>query len=163
MDEQRRRFLARASGTVMALGLVGGYGGFLLIAGRYLYPVRPRPTLRRLVTSVDRLAVGDSILYHEPNGESIHVTRNGPQASAHAFTALSSTCPHLGCRVHWEPQNNRYFCPCHGGVFDPAGTATAGPPGDAGQSLPQYPLEVRDGLVFIEVPEAALAAARPAR
>ena len=160
MDERRRRFLTRASRAAMAAGLVGGYGGFALIAGRFLYPARPRPTARRFVTTVDRLRVGDSLLYRAPSGESIHVTRHGSQAAARAFAALSSTCPHLGCRVHWEPQNNRYFCPCHGGVFDPSGVATAGPPGDAGQSLPRYPVDVRDGLIFVEVPEAALSARR---
>ena len=160
MDERRRRFLTRASRAAMAAGLVGGYGGFALIAGRFLYPARPRPTARRFVTSVDRLRVGDSLLYRAPSGESIHVTRHGPEAAARAFAALSSTCPHLGCRVHWEPQNDRYFCPCHGGVFDPSGVATAGPPGDAGQSLPRYPVDVRDGLIFVEVPEAALSARR---
>jgi len=66
--------------------------------------------------------------------------------------ALSSTCPHLGCQVRWEAQNDRFFCPCHNGVFDQSGVATAGPPGEAGQSLPKYELKVEDGLLHIAVP-----------
>ena len=140
----------------MAAGLTGGYGGFALVAGRYLYPSRPPRTLRQFVARVDGMQVGDSLLYRAPSGDSINVTRQGPEATAGDFAALSSTCPHLGCRVHWEPAHNRYFCPCHNGVFDPSGVGTGGPPGEAGQSLPQYPLEVRDGLIFIEVPETPL-------
>jgi Rieske Fe-S protein len=43
-------------------------------------------------------------------------------------TALSSTCTHLGCRVSWNPEARDFRCPCHGGVFDPTGKVTAGPP-----------------------------------
>ena len=140
----------------MAAGLAGGYGGFALIAGRYLYPSRPRRTLRQFVSRANSMQVGDSLLYRAPSGESINVTRQGARATARDFVALSSTCPHLGCRVHWEPAHNRYFCPCHNGVFDPSGVGTGGPPAEAGQSLPRYPLEVRDGLIFIEVPAMPL-------
>ena len=163
MDDQRRRFLARASRAAMGVGPAGGYGGFALIASRFLHPARPQPTMRQFVTTVDRLRVGDSVLCRAPNGESIHVTHQGSQATGGEYVALSSTCPHLGCRVHWEPRNNRYFCPCHGGVFDPSGVATGGPPGDAGQSVPRYPLHVQDGRIFVEVPEATLLATRRSR
>ncbi|MCY4637941.1 MAG: Rieske (2Fe-2S) protein [Acidobacteria bacterium] len=156
----RRRFVTRMSKVAMAAGLSGGYGGFVLIAGRYLYPSGSRPTARQFVSRADGMEVGDSLLYRAPSGESIHVTRQGSQATARDFVALSSTCPHLGCRVHWEARNNRYFCPCHNGVFDPSGVATSGPPAEAGQSLPRYPLAVRDGLIFIVVPAAPLVLAR---
>ena len=39
----------------------------------------------------------------------------------------------------------------------PSGTATGGPPGEAGQSLPQFPLKVEKGLLYIEVPLEELA------
>jgi hypothetical protein len=58
--------------------------------------------------------------------------------------------------VHWEPQNDRYFCPCHNGVFQPDGVAIGGPPAEAGQSLSAYPLEVRDRLLYIRVPTEKL-------
>ncbi len=70
--------------------------------------------------------------------------------------ALSSTCPHLGCKVHWEAPENRFFCPCHNGAFDPSGRAIAGPPAEAGQSLGRYPLRIEGGLLYIEVPTERL-------
>lgn len=27
-------------------------------------------------------------------------------------------CTHLGCAVPWDPQNDRFTCPCHGSQFD---------------------------------------------
>ncbi|HJO04219.1 MAG TPA: Rieske 2Fe-2S domain-containing protein [Acidobacteriota bacterium] len=98
------------------------------------------------------------MLYRGPAGETINVVRYASSGTAEDFIALSSTCPHLGCQVHWEPYNDRYFCPCHNGVFDPEGAGVSGPPGDAGQSLPRYRLSIEDGLLFIEVPVGGFSA-----
>ena len=154
----RRRFLTTASSVAMGAGLAGGYGAFGLVAGRFLYPARPDERQWQFVTETGRLAVGQSLLYRGPSGETINVTCQGGAGTADDFIALSSTCPHLGCQVHWEEQNERYFCPCHNGTFDPQGVGTGGPPGDAGMSLPRYPLKVEGGLLFIEVPVGQLAA-----
>ena len=82
----------------------------------------------------------------------MNVTRRQDDDGSETVAALSSTCPHLGCQVHWEGHNNRFFCPCHNGVFDPNGIATGGPPADAGQSLLQFPLKEESGLLYIELP-----------
>ena len=153
----RRKFLATASTAAMSAGLAGGYGAFGLIAGRFLYPARPGERQWQFVAEVGRLAAGESLLYRGPSGETINVTRQGQAGGASDFIALSSTCPHLGCQVHWEAQNDQYFCPCHNGTFDAQGVGTGGPPGDAGMELPRYPLKVDGGLLFIEVPAAQLA------
>ena len=96
-------------------------------------------------------ALGESLNFETPTGAKVVIARQNEGDSAENFIALASVCPHLGCAVHWEPQNTRFFCPCHNGVFDPAGVATAGPPADAGQSLVQYPLKDEAGVLFIEV------------
>ena len=108
------------------------------------------------LTTVATLKPGESLTYRAPSGERITVTRRRDSADGTAFAALSSTCPHLGCQVHWEPQNQRFFCPCHNGAFDADGTATQGPPADAGQSLVAYPLKVEGGLLYLEVPVETL-------
>lgn len=159
-DDERRRLTSKTSGLAMFAGLLGGYGAFAWLAGRFLYPARPRETRWMFVTETARMREGDTLLYEAPTGETINVTCRGEGGDAVDFIALSSTCPHLGCHVHWEPQNNRYFCPCHNGVFDPSGKATAGPPGEAGQSLSRYRLKVESGLLFMEVPVETLADAR---
>jgi Rieske Fe-S protein len=44
------------------------------------------------------------------------------------YRALSATCAHLGCRVHWDDGKHQFLCPCHGGVYDRQGNVVAGPP-----------------------------------
>ncbi len=148
----RRGFLTNVSRAAMAAGIVGGYGGFAAVAGRFLYPARTDEVMWQFVTEVAGIKVGESIRYRGPSGETINITRRSRDGGADDFIALSSTCPHLGCQVRWEEQNARFFCPCHNGVFDPSGKAIAGPPGEAGQSLPRYELKVESGLLHIAVP-----------
>jgi len=153
----RRRVLARAPVAAMAAALLASYGTLLAFMARFLFPADKRRVDWMYVATVGGFAPGTTLLYKTPAGETVNVTRRGSTGTAEDFAALSSTCPHLGCQVHWEPQNNRYFCPCHNGAFRPDGKAYEGPPAEAGQSLPQYPLKVEAGLLYIEVPLEGLA------
>ena len=156
-NPERRSFVATAA---MAGGLVAGYGVFAAMAGRFLYPARPAPTAWLFVKDLHGMKEGDSLVYRTPAGATVAVARLGSTGTDKDFLALSSTCPHLGCQVHWEGQNNRFFCPCHNGTFDASGKAISGPPADAGQSLLRYPLKVEKGLLFIKVPVEKLTDAR---
>lgn len=154
----RRSFLTNAASVGMAGGLVAGYGMFGYVGGRYLYPAKDRPLRWMYVARVADFAEGGAMEYVGPSGEAIAVARTAAGDAADAFIALSSTCPHLGCKVFWEAQNDRFFCPCHNGVFTPEGVATGGPPAKAGQSLARYPLRVDNGLLYIQVPVDTVAA-----
>jgi Rieske Fe-S protein len=153
---ERRGFLARASALFMAGGLAAGYGACAAIGARYLFPARRRQRRWQFLARAAEIRAGDSISYRSPTGERIAVARRAEQGTADDFVALSSTCPHLGCQVHWQAGAKRFFCPCHNGAFDPEGRSTAGPPFEAGQSLPRYPLDLVDGVLYIEVPMEAL-------
>jgi Rieske Fe-S protein len=148
--------LRLTSRLAMVAGLAGGYGLFAWLAGRFMLPAHTGQLQQFFVTRVSDVPVGGTLLYRTPDGRTVNVTRSGTTGTETDFIALSSTCPHLGCQVGWEPQNHRYFCPCHNGTFDAAGTATGGPPGDAGQSLPRYGLVVEKGLLYILVPAEQL-------
>lgn len=165
-DPDRRRFLASGAAATgaMAGGLALGYGAFIRCAGQYLYPVE-EGTAWMFVASATSLAPGQAISFVSPMGVPVVITRRSgeqgagseerksdAEATAADFLALSSVCPHLGCRVHWEPQNDRFFCPCHLGTFNPEGRPTGGPPLSANQSLPEYPLQVENGLLYINMP-----------
>jgi nitrite reductase/ring-hydroxylating ferredoxin subunit len=136
----------------MFTGLAAGYGTFGAVAARYLFPAKPREQVWLYVTLVSALKPGDSLVYRSPSGEKIAIARQGAGETVSDFIALSSTCPHLGCQVHWEGPKSRFFCPCHNGTFDPSGRATGGPPGEAGLSLPRYTLKIVEGLLYIQVP-----------
>lgn len=36
-------------------------------------------------------------------------------------------CPHMGCRLEWNPEEESYDCPCHGSRFDKEGHLIDGP------------------------------------
>ena len=97
------------------------------------------------------MAVGDVISFRAPGGVTVNIARRSRDGVAGDFIALSSTCPHLGCRVSWRASERCFFCPCHNGYFDSDGHPTGGPPEKAHQALPRYALKVEDGLLHIEV------------
>lgn len=66
------------------------------------------------------------------------------------YRVFSGVCTHLGCMVRWEPGKDRFYCPCHKGIFDKSGEVLDGPPP---RPLDQFKVEVDDGLVFIYVEE----------
>ncbi len=155
--EDRRSFMSLVSNVGMAGALAASYGTLAAFMGRFLYPAKPPATGWMFITQVERLGPGESLVYRTPGGATINVARQGDGKTIDDFIALSSTCPHLGCQVNWESQNNRFFCPCHNGTFDASGKGTGGPPGEAGQSLPSFPLRVAQGILYMEVPLEELA------
>ncbi len=136
----------------MGVGLLGSYGTLLAMAGRYLYPAHPDPKAWIYLAQLDQIPPGQALEFQTPLGSPVVVARLGPGQEPEDFVALSSTCPHLGCQVFWEPQNDRFFCPCHNGTFDRQGRATGGPPAKANQNLVRYPLRIQGHSLFIQVP-----------
>ena len=43
------------------------------------------------------------------------------------WQVFSRTCPHLGCKVKFDQQNQRFICPCHGSQFNLRGQYVKGP------------------------------------
>jgi len=162
----RRDFLSTVSTVVMAGGLVAGYGTFAVMAGRYIFPTDVE-TPWLFVVEANGIPPGESLAFESPTGVRVAIARRpeaAPPRSADTedFIALSSVCPHLGCRVHWESHNNRFFCPCHNGVFDSEGKPVSGPPKAADQELSRYPLKVEGGLLYIAMSvESVGGATRP--
>ena len=142
----RRAWLASA---LMGIGLVASYGTLAAQVLSFLLPERLKPPTRRLfVGPFDRFEIGGVKTIRDLQGNSVMIRRE-----AEGFKAFSSVCPHLGCRVHWEAEKEEFFCPCHRGVFDANGVATAGPPADAGQSLYPAPIVIdeENRIVYLEV------------
>lgn len=64
------------------------------------------------------------------------------------YLALSNTCTHLGCKVRWIAEEEKFFCPCHNGVFDKNGVVLEGPPP---RPLDQYELKIEEDTLFVKV------------
>ena len=67
-----------------------------------------------------------------------------------SFTALSPICTHRGCTVDVAGVN--LVCPCHGSTYDRAGSVLKGP---AERSLLSLPVQLRDGILTIDVSNLA--------
>jgi glycine/D-amino acid oxidase-like deaminating enzyme/nitrite reductase/ring-hydroxylating ferredoxin subunit len=78
--------------------------------------------VERLAPDLDALERGSARLM-EVEGEVVAAYRD-PSGRVHA---VSSSCTHLGCKVHWNDAENTWDCPCHGSRFDPDGTVIDGP------------------------------------
>jgi len=147
--QSRRSWMINA---VMALGLVLSYGVLAAEGVLYLLPPLIKPRTRKLFAGrLGDYQVGSVRAVLDLQGNQVLVKRSGEGVKAY-----SSVCPHLGCRVHWQPDEGQFFCPCHRGVFNAEGVAIAGPPGDAGQRLTEVPVTVdaKGGVVYLEVKDA---------
>lgn len=67
--------------------------------------------------------------------------------SEDGIVALDPSCTHLGCRIKFQADKDRYFCPCHGGVFDRSGAVVSGPPP---KPLVRHEVQVREGKIWVQ-------------
>jgi menaquinol-cytochrome c reductase iron-sulfur subunit len=64
--------------------------------------------------------------------------------------ALSPICKHLGCTVDWNTDKanpNRFFCPCHYGLYEKDGTNVPGTP--PMKPLDRFEYKVKDGWLYL--------------
>lgn len=61
-------------------------------------------------------------------------------------SVFSPLCTHLGCGYHWDSQESKFKCPCHGSVYDVAGNVIAGP---APRRLDVLPSKIEDGRLLV--------------
>ena len=137
----RREFVADLVLTVAATMGLGGVAARFL---QYLYPVVPPE-------QVIEVAAGrrDAV---PPNGGIVVNLATGHVALVDAggeLRAFSAVCTHLGCIVQSQPtEHHALYCACHGGMFNREGEVVGGPPP---RPLRRYPVEVRDGQVFVKM------------
>ncbi len=54
------------------------------------------------------------------------------------FFVCVGICTHLGCVPTFQPDQNRYYCPCHGSKYDLAGRVYKGVPAPLNLEVPSY-------------------------
>lgn len=69
------------------------------------------------------------------------VIERGPKIAKYAIKPI---CTHLGCTVKWNPQKNRFICPCHGSQYDHLGRVIHGP---ARRPLPLITVVVKENQI----------------
>jgi cytochrome b6-f complex iron-sulfur subunit len=149
---KRRRLLW----STMFAGLAASFGTLTSYALAFIFPRRPEGPPKRLFIGFAReLAIGASKSAPLPSGDQLIVSNTGKidPAAGSPFIGFSNQCPHLGCKVHWESGNQRFVCPCHGGMFRPDGIAYEGPPAQAGQKLRAYPIQLEGDSMYAVLEE----------
>ena len=140
--------------TLIGFGLVVSAGAIGAIANQVLKAMDPSGWFKDLyvyrkvyaapITEINQ--VGASILFEDKanHRKAILVNNSGN------IQAFSLVCTHLGCQVIWAKEQSKFLCPCHTAVFAADGSVESGPPE---RPLEQYPVEIKDGLVYISFKE----------
>lgn len=66
---------------------------------------------------------------------------------------LEGVCTHLGCNPAYNPDQNNFFCACHGSKFDLAGKVSNGSPAGANLKVPPYRFEDENTIIVGEMPK----------
>ncbi|HEX2731158.1 MAG TPA: Rieske 2Fe-2S domain-containing protein [Polyangiaceae bacterium] len=135
-DVCRRQFVKAGCACAAAVG-----AGLIGVERLLNSPESAEPVQVALASEI---AVGDYRLFRYP-------TENDPcilvRLADDQFVAYSQSCTHLSCPVHYEPERRQLYCPCHEGYFSVEdGSVLGGPPP---RPLPRYPVELRDGAVWV--------------
>ena len=98
----------------------------------------------RAIIPLADVAVGEPHLFRYPEDDDPAIL---VRLSDTEVVAFSQKCTHLGCVVYYEPDKERWHCPCHEGNFEArTGNVISGPPT---RPLGRIELEVRgDGMIW---------------
>lgn len=150
-DSSRRSFLA---GLLAAGGAAVGVLLAVPLVRFALYPVLARTTERSWsdIGKVDEFQslsapIQKLVTIQQRDGwrktikqQPVYVTKD-PQGT---LIVLSAVCTHLGCSVRWVDAQNKFACPCHGGMFSSDGKLLGGPPP---RGLDQLETKIEDGIL----------------
>lgn len=122
----RRDFIKISTNTLLTMSGLLGLGGllhFLSYSGESDQPeiFDLGPAENYPIDSHTLVADGQYVLIHDQAG----------------FSAVSTACTHLGCRLSFNP--DEFSCPCHGSQFDIDGNVLHGP---AVTALVSQPVEL---------------------
>jgi Rieske Fe-S protein len=128
------RYLVLGAGA-MALGNVGIAAWTQL---RSINTGDPEP-----IVALADVAVGATFLFRYPTEDDPAVLLRLGDRDVVAF---SQKCTHLGCVVYFQPEEDRWHCPCHEGNFATrTGQVLSGPPP---RPLGRIDIEIRDDGVI---------------
>jgi Rieske Fe-S protein len=124
------RYLVLGAGT-MAAGNVG------LAVWTHLRSINTGEP--RAIAPVAAIEVGDSYMFRYPTDDDPAVL---VRLGENEIVAFSQKCTHLGCVVYYQPEEQRWHCPCHEGNFElRTGAVLSGPPT---RPLGRIDVEIRD-------------------
>src|SRR6266568_5103547 len=124
-------------------------------------PTWPTPIVPQDVAStwlfVTPLAeLGDSAIRFATDSIVGYVIRddgdNGESMKEGSIIAMSAACTHMGCIVQWQTSDQKFHCPCHGGLFTEYGKPVNSSPIRYLTSLPRLEAKIENDKVYVRVP-----------
>jgi menaquinol-cytochrome c reductase iron-sulfur subunit len=90
-------------------------------------------------------AIGQVWLVREPVGSTVEGATSGQ------VRAMSSTCPHMGCRIQLQGDGKNFVCPCHRATFALNGQRLTDPRNGERNHAPRDVDELESRLVEDEI------------
>ncbi len=63
------------------------------------------------------------------------------------FLAVYRRCPHLGCIVNWEAEEEQFYCPCHASSFDIHGNFENAP---VSRALDTFNIQIENDTILVD-------------
>ena len=114
-------------------------------------PSQPAVPRRRFLN--DSWKVLGVVLVAEAAWTSYDLLKPAPEAGFYVtqyqggLRALYQKCPHLGCKVPWDPATGEFKCPCHGSVYNLIGEYESGP---APRGMDRFPISIQNDHVMVD-------------
>lgn len=97
------------------------------------------------VGNVSQLEHTGQILNEElANGKALVIK---DPTNAEKLIAVNPTCPHAGCAVTWESDQQKFLCPCHDSEFSSDGKVLEGP---ATEPLASYEVKLEGESILVK-------------
>jgi Rieske Fe-S protein len=133
-EEVTRREFARYLVLGAGAFAIGNVGLAAWTQLRSINTGEPRP-----IVAVEDVPIGGTYLFSYPEDDDPAVLLRVDDRHVVAF---SQQCTHLGCVVYYQPDEDRWHCPCHEGNFATlTGAVISGPPT---RPLGRIDVEIRD-------------------
>ena len=85
------------------------------------WPIKDTPQTSTCCKNINELAENKGTII-EINGQKLAIVK-----TQNKIKAFSTVCPHLGCQIEWNDNENTWDCPCHGSRFESDGSLKRGP------------------------------------
>ena len=158
MEQEEKKEISRRDFMKLTIGAIGGLIGLGFGIPAIAYVVGPALAQGQTqewiqLGAISKVELGKPTLFKAKITRQTGWIVNEQELSVYVLTengrdyiAMSNICTHLGCRIRWITDQDKFFCPCHNGVFDKQGNVVSGPPP---RPLDRYETKVENDQLFI--------------
>jgi Rieske Fe-S protein len=122
-------------------------------------PIVPQDVASTWLFVTTLAELGDSAIRFATDSIVGYVVRNdgdnGESLKGGAVIAMSAACTHMGCIVQWQDSDQKFHCPCHGGLFTEYGKPVNSSPIRYLTQLPRLETKIENDKVYVRVPGAS--------